>query len=112
MEKIWPTLKELIPKTCKYSAKKNPAGQIQKITLHTDHLGRKLGSEIYLRSYDQNADTFEGFYWLLERADRDDLRETTEDWEFSHFQTKGFKDAVNHHVPHIASLEPRVQRKE
>jgi len=32
MEKIWPVLKELIPKTCKYVARKNPQGVIQRIT--------------------------------------------------------------------------------
>ena len=60
MEKIWPTLKELIPATCTFTAKKNPQGQIQKIVIDKDHEGRKLGSEIYLRSYDQQPDTFEG----------------------------------------------------
>ena len=65
MEKIWPTFRKLIPKTCKWSAKKNPQGQIGKIVFETDHEGRKCGSEVYLRSYDQNADTFEGidFGW-------------------------------------------------
>jgi hypothetical protein len=59
-EKIWPTLKLLIPKTCRYSAKKNPAGQIQKVVFHTDPEGKKCESEIYIRSYDQEAGSFEG----------------------------------------------------
>jgi hypothetical protein len=60
MEKIWPTLKMLIPSTCRYTAKKNPQGQVQKITFITDPEGNKCESEIYIRSYDQDADTFEG----------------------------------------------------
>ena len=59
-EKIWPTFRELIPKTCKYKTKKNPQGYVQRITLDTDEEGRKLGSEIYLRSYDQEPDDYEG----------------------------------------------------
>lgn len=59
-EKIWPTFKELIPKTCQYTTKKNPSGQIHRITLDTDEEGNKCGSEIHIRSYDQDADTFEG----------------------------------------------------
>jgi len=59
-EKIWPTLRKLIPKTCKYTSKKNPAGYVQSLIIETDEMGKKLGSEIYLRSYDQDADDFEG----------------------------------------------------
>ncbi len=92
MEKIWPTLRQLLPKTCTYTAKKNPQGQIQKITLHTDHEGVKLGSEIYLRSYDQEADTFEGidadwFHWdepppkgILQAAERGKIVTNAPSW--------------------------------
>ena len=59
-EKIWPVLRKLIPKTCRYKAKKNPQGVIQHLTIETDHEGKKCGSEIFIRSYDQQADDFEG----------------------------------------------------
>lgn len=60
MEKIWPVLKELIPKTCHYTAKKNPQGVIQRITFATDPHGNKCESEIFIRSYDQEAEDYEG----------------------------------------------------
>ena len=59
-EKIWPVLKSLIPKTCRYTPKKNPQGVVQHITFHTDHEGNDCGSEMFIRSYDQQADDFEG----------------------------------------------------
>jgi len=66
MQKIWPTLKLLIPKTCKYRTKKNPMGQIGQVMFETDPEGSKCESEIFIRSYDQEADTFEGidYDWI------------------------------------------------
>jgi phage terminase large subunit-like protein len=60
MEKIWPVLKELIPKTCQYQAKKNPQGVIQRISFLTDPEGQPCESEIFIRSYDQEAEDYEG----------------------------------------------------
>lgn len=66
MQKIWPELKQLIPKTCKILTKKNPQGQITHITIETGPEGEACGSEIFIRSYDQDADTFEGidYDWI------------------------------------------------
>jgi hypothetical protein len=65
-EKIWPTLKRLIPKTCRWRAKKNQAGSIQTVTLETDPFGNECGSEIYIRSYNEEPDSFEGidYHWI------------------------------------------------
>ena len=65
-EKIFPTLKKLIPKTCNWKKKNSQSGVPQKITFETDPFGNKSGSEIYIRSYDQEADTFEGIdsHWI------------------------------------------------
>jgi hypothetical protein len=60
MQKIWPTIKSLIPKTSTYVAKKNPMGQVTQVTFKTDPEGNKCESEIFVRSYDQDADTYEG----------------------------------------------------
>ena len=66
MQKIWPTLKSLIPKTSTYKPKKNPMGQITEIRFFTDPEGNKCESEIYIRSYDQEADSYEGidYEWI------------------------------------------------
>jgi len=65
-EKIYKTLKELIPKTCKWSKKNSQSGVPQRLTFHTDPFGKPCGSEIYIRSYDQEPDTFEGIdsHWI------------------------------------------------
>jgi hypothetical protein len=65
-EKIVPTFRELIPDYCKPVFKAGPTGVPIKITLPIDVYGGKCGSECYLRSYDQRADSFEGidFAWL------------------------------------------------
>ena len=60
MQKIWPTLKALIPPTCSYLTKKNPQGHVTQVTFLSDPLGRTCGSELFIRSYDQDADSFEG----------------------------------------------------
>ena len=59
-EKIEPEFRRLIPKTCKPVFKAGPTGTSIKVTLTYDWKGKKLGSVIYFRSYDQRADTFEG----------------------------------------------------
>lgn len=66
MQKIWPTLKHLIPDTCAFTTKKNPMGQISHIMFKTDPEGNKCESEIFIRSYDQDADTYEGidYDWI------------------------------------------------
>ena len=65
-EKIWPTIKRLIPRTCVWKKKNSQSGVVQKITFETDPFGNKSGSEIYIRSYDQEADTYEGIdsHWI------------------------------------------------
>ncbi len=66
MQKIWPTLERLIPSTCSYRPKKNPMGQVGQIIFERDPFGNKCESEIYIRSYDQEAKTFEGidYDWI------------------------------------------------
>jgi len=91
-EKIWPTFKELIPKTCVYTTKKNPSGQIHRIDFQTDPEGNKCGSVIHLRSYDQDADTYEGidagwYHWdepppkrILQAAERGKVVTNAPSW--------------------------------
>lgn len=69
MQKIWPELKLLIPKTCGITFKRNPQGQISYITILTDDHGKKCGSEIFIRSYDQEPDSFEGIDYDWEHWD-------------------------------------------
>ncbi len=66
MQKIWPTLDRLIPKTCSFRPKKNPMGQVGQIIFERDPFGNKCESQIYIRSYDQEAKTFEGidYDWI------------------------------------------------
>ena len=66
MQKIWPTIKKLIPKTALYTAKKNPQGQITHITFKTDPNGNRCESEVFVRSYDQEPESFEGidYGWM------------------------------------------------
>ena len=91
-EKIWPTFKELIPQTCVYRTKKNPSGQVHRISFETDPEGNKCQSEIHLRSYDQDADTFEGidanwYHWdepppkrILQAAERGKIVTNAPSW--------------------------------
>lgn len=64
-EKMEPTFRRLIPKTCAPVFKSGPTGVSIYVTLPYDWKGKKLGSKIYFRSYDQRPDTFEGidFDW-------------------------------------------------
>lgn len=66
MQKIWPTLKKLIPSTAFYTPKKNPMGQYTQLKFSTNPLGEKCESELFIRSYDQEAESFEGidYDWI------------------------------------------------
>ena len=66
MQKIYPTIRKLLPKTCKFVGKKNPQGQVTHITIVNGPEGEKCGSELFVRSYDQDPDTFEGidYNWV------------------------------------------------
>ena len=59
-EKIVPTFRKLVPDYCKPVFKAGPTGVPIKMILPIDVYGGKCGSEVYFRSYDQRADTFEG----------------------------------------------------
>jgi hypothetical protein len=50
----------LVPDYCKAVFKAGPTGVPIKMTLPVDVEGHKCGSEVFFRSYDQRADTFEG----------------------------------------------------
>lgn len=65
-EKIEPTFRRLIPKTCVPVFKAGPTGTSISVTLTYDWKGKKCGSKAYFRSNDQRADTFEGidFHWI------------------------------------------------
>jgi len=66
-EKIEPTFRRLAPKHAKPVWKPGPTGVLMKLTLTIDpKTGKKLGSQIYFRSYDQRPETFEGidFDWI------------------------------------------------
>lgn len=68
-EKIEPTFRRLIPSTCMPQYKAGPTGVVSKITLTFNSKGKKCGSVIYLRSYDQRPDTFEGIDYDWEHFD-------------------------------------------
>ena len=68
-EKIEPTLKRLIPKLCKYRPKKNPQGYWSAITIERGPKGEDCGSKIHIRSYDQEATTYEGIDYDWEHWD-------------------------------------------
>jgi len=59
-EKIEPLLRLLIPKICRPAFKKGNQGVLSKVELPYGCYGEKCGSVIYIRSYDQRADSFEG----------------------------------------------------
>lgn len=66
VEKIHPTLKQLLPKTCTAKWKKNPQGYLTTLTIERDCKGNECGSQMHIRSYDQDPDTFEGidYHWV------------------------------------------------
>ncbi len=65
-EKIEPTLRLLVPKTCMPVFKPGPTGVLIKLTLGMGMYGDKCGSQMYVRSYDQRPDTYEGidYGWI------------------------------------------------
>ena len=65
-EKIEPLLRWLTPKVCLPVFKPGPTGVLSKLTLTNDALGKKLGSIIYIRSYDEEPASFEGidYDWI------------------------------------------------
>lgn len=65
-EKIEPTLRRLIPSICNPQWKSGPTGVLMRIDLPFNSLGKKCGSRIFIRSYDQRPDTFEGidYDWI------------------------------------------------
>ncbi len=65
MQKIWPTLRELIPKTCAYKTKKNPQGQIQRISFKTDPLNKKCESEMFIRCFSDDTEVLTDSGWKL-----------------------------------------------
>jgi len=58
-EKIEPELRRLIPKHCNPVFKPGAQGTLMRVTIPNDLDGKKLGSVIHLRSYDQSPDDFE-----------------------------------------------------
>jgi phage terminase large subunit-like protein len=65
-EKIEPELRRLIPKHCNPVFKPGAQGTLMRVTIPNDLDGKKLGSVIHLRSYDQSPDDFEGldYDWI------------------------------------------------
>ena len=65
-EKIEPVLRWMTPKTCLPVFKPGPTGVLSKLTLTNDAWGKKLGSIIYIRSYDEEPSSFEGidYNWI------------------------------------------------
>jgi len=65
-QKIEPTLKRLIPNVCKPHFKPGPTGVCIRVTLKYDTEGKKCGSIMHIRSYDQRPDTYEGidYDWI------------------------------------------------
>lgn len=59
-EKIEPELRRLIPKQCNPIFKPGASGVCIRVTIPNDLYGKKLGSVLHLRSYDQLPDDFEG----------------------------------------------------
>ena len=65
-EKIEPLLRWMTPKVCLPVFKPGPTGVLTKLVLTNDAWGKKLGSIIYIRSYDEEAASYEGidFDWI------------------------------------------------
>jgi hypothetical protein len=59
-EKIEPMFRYLVPKICQPVFKPGPTGTCIWIELKYDAWGKKCGSKVHLRSYDQRPDTYEG----------------------------------------------------
>jgi len=59
-EKIEPLLRWMVPKSCQPVFKPGPTGVLNVVTLPYDAHGRKLGSKIFIRSYDEDPAAFEG----------------------------------------------------
>lgn len=65
-EKIEPTLKWMVPSLCQAVFKPGPTGVLSEVTFPFDAKGRKCGSKIYIRSYNEDTDSFEGidYDWI------------------------------------------------
>ena len=59
-EKIEPAFRFLVPSTCQAKFKPGPTGVLNVLTLPFDCKGGKCGSELHIRSYDEQASSFEG----------------------------------------------------
>lgn len=59
-EKIEPMLRWLTPTTCQPVFKPGPTGVLNVLTLPLNAKGEKCGSKAYIRSYDEEASSFEG----------------------------------------------------
>lgn len=59
-EKIEPMLKWMTPATCQPVFKPGPTGVLNILTLPYDAKGGKCGSKLYIRSYDEQPESFEG----------------------------------------------------
>jgi phage terminase large subunit-like protein len=59
-EKIEPMLRWLTPPTCQPVFKPGPTGVLNVLTLPFDCKGGKCGSKLYIRSYDEQPESFEG----------------------------------------------------
>jgi hypothetical protein len=59
-EKIEPMLRYLTPSICQPVFKPGPTGVLNVLTLPFDCEGRKCGSKLFIRSYDEEPSAFEG----------------------------------------------------
>ena len=59
-EKIEPMLRWLVPQTCQPVFKPGPTGVLNILTLPFDAKGGKCGSKMHIRSYDEQASSYEG----------------------------------------------------
>lgn len=65
-EKIEPTLRWMVPSLCQPVFKPGPTGVLMELTLPFTAKGGKCGSKIYIRSYNEDKDSFEGidYDWI------------------------------------------------
>jgi len=65
-EKIEPTLRWMVPSLCQPIFKPGPTGVLMELTLPFNAKGGKCGSKIYIRSYNEDKDSFEGidYDWI------------------------------------------------
>ena len=65
-EKIEPMLRWLTPKVCLPVFKPGPTGVLSVLTLTNDYLRKKSGSKLHIRSYHEEAKSFEGidYDWI------------------------------------------------